>query len=195
MEVYELPQFICSYKFEEQRIIKEKVNEMALYKKNNYGGNNSNRNSRNYNDWNNKGERHFDQRHDDNSQSETDYSEILNYLKKPEDSKKYNLFSIEGTISKTFAGIPGGSQMRKFYDSVVDICDNAHDMEVSKGRLAMVLPIAYYANQRSFLNKGLFDFIKQSIKALNSIGDANEFKKSLEAFKDVFQAVVAYTKG
>ena len=173
------------------------VNEMDPYKKNNYGGNNSNRNSRNYNDWNNKGDRHFDQRRDDSSKSETDYSEILNYLKKPEDSKKYNLFSIKGTIIKTFEEVPGGSQMRKFYNSVVDICDNARDMEVSKGRLAMILPIAYYAaNKRSSspLNNKLFDFIKQSIKELNSIGDANEFKKSLQAFRDVFQAVVAYTK-
>lgn len=197
MEVYELPQFICGDKFEEQRIIKEKVNKMAPYKNNNYGGNNSNRNNRNYKDWNNnRTDRHFDQRPDNKDKLEIDYSEILNYLKKPEDSKKYNLFSIKGTISNTFAGIRGGSQMRKFYDSVVDICETARDMEVSKGRLAMILPIAYYANKRdsSNLDKRLFDFIKQSIKELNSIGDDNEFKKSLEAFKDVFQAIVAYTK-
>ncbi len=170
---------------------------MALYKKNNYGGHNNYGNTGNYtnSNRNNRSDRSADSRSYDNVGSKNDYSEILDYLKKPEDSKKYKLFNIEGTINEAFAEVPGGSQMRKFYDSVVDIYDSDSDMEASKGRLAMILPIAYYANQRRFLNKNLFDFIKQSIKELNNIEDAGEFKKSLEAFKDVFQAVVAYTKG
>ncbi|MFG1391033.1 type III-A CRISPR-associated protein Csm2 [Acidiplasma aeolicum] len=165
---------------------------MALYKKNNYSGNSNYRNNRNNNERN---DRHFGEKPSNyGSNPENNYSEILDYLKKPEDSKKYKLFSMDGIISKDFAGVPGGSQMRKFYDNVVDIYNNAREMESSKGRLAMMLPIAYYANQRGFLNRRLFDFIKQSIKELNSMGDADEFKRSLEAFKDVFQAVVAYTK-
>ncbi len=167
------------------------VIEMALYKKNNYGGN-SNRRDAGY--YNNRTDRQPNPKPYDNASQETDFSEILDYLKKPEDIKKYNLFNIDGKIKETFKNSKGGSQMRKFYDSIVDISDNNSDMEVSKGRLAMILPVAYYANKRHFLEKDLFDFIRKSIKQLNNIENADEFKKSLEAFKDVFQAVVAYTK-
>lgn len=161
---------------------------MVPYKNHNYVNNNY-RDNKNYN---NRPERHNNSNSENNKN--IDYSVILNYLKNPDDNKKYDLFSINGKIKQMFDKVLGGSQMRKFYNSIVDIHDKDATMEISKGRLAMILPIAYYANKRGVLRYELFKFINESIKTLNSIQNPDEFKKSLDAFKDVFQAVVAYTK-
>jgi CRISPR/Cas system CSM-associated protein Csm2 small subunit len=68
-------------------------------------------------------------------------------------------------------------------------------MEVAKGKLAKILPIIYYAKERKLVNDLFLNFVKLSLKTLNDINNEDDFKKSLWAFREVFQAVIAYSNG
>jgi len=155
---------------------------MALYKGNK--NNNSNNYNRNYGTYHNN----------DKKNGEENIDEIINYLKNPESVDLYKLFNEENGIIREKFNVRGGSQLRKFYNGVVDINDKCEGMKIAKAKLAMMLPIVYYSNQRRLLDYKIFNFINKAIKTLNGIDDEKQFKKSLEAFKNVFQAVIAYTK-
>jgi len=143
----------------------------------------------------------FDRNRDNKKREEKSVyinEDIIKYLLDPEskDLDLYTLFNEESGIIKNQFDILGGSQLRKFYNAVVDINDKYEGMKMAKAKLAMMLPIVYYSTKRGLLDKGniIFTFINKSIKTLNSINDEKQFRKSLEAFKNVFQAVIAYTK-
>ncbi|WP_048059395.1 type III-A CRISPR-associated protein Csm2 [Picrophilus oshimae] len=119
---------------------------------------------------------------------------ICSYLKDQKD--KYKMFSIDdGVIYKTFNTLNIRRQIRKFYDEIVKITENYKDPETARGQLAIMLPIVYYDKSRNLLDTEdrFFKFMKRSIKTLNEIEDG-KFKKSLDAYREVFQAIVAYTK-
>ena len=123
-------------------------------------------------------------------------AEIINYLKNPKSVELYKLFNEEDGIIKKQFNVKGGSQLRKFYNTVVDINDKYENMKLAKGKLAMILPIVYYSKERKLLDRGniISTFINQAVKTLNDIDNESQFKDSLKAFKNVFQAVIAYTK-
>lgn len=123
-------------------------------------------------------------------------AEIINYLKNPKSVELYKLFNEEDGIIKKQFNVKGGSQLRKFYNTVVDINDKYENMKLAKAKLAMILPIVYYSKERKLLDRGniISTFINQAVKTLNDIDNESQFKESLKAFKNVFQAVIAYTK-
>ena len=163
---------------------------MALYK--NYKNNNYGHNTQhNQNDRSDRNHESQDRRNYDNDNI---FDPIIKYLKNPENGNEYSLFSTDGIIYEIFYDMNGGSQIRKFYNSVVEITDQYNKMEVAKGKLARILPIIYYAKKRNLVDDLFLNFVKLSLKTLNDINNEDDFKKSLRAFREVFQAVIAYSK-
>ena len=109
------------------------------YKNNNYGHNTQH----NQNDRSDRNHESQDRRNYDNDNI---FDPIIKYLKNPENGDEYSLFSMDGFIYKTFSNMNGGSQIRKFYNSVVEITDQYNKMEVAKGKLAKILPIIYFCS-------------------------------------------------
>jgi CRISPR type III-A-associated protein Csm2 len=123
---------------------------------------------------------------------------ILSYIKEPVEEKKYELLGMEdGYIYKKFKDVPAGTQLRKFYTRVVEIDehykDTDKDTDRAKGDLASMIPIIYYSGQRGLLREKFYNFMVESIETLEGIPN-EKFGKSLKAFRELFQAVIAYTK-
>lgn len=123
---------------------------------------------------------------------------IIEFIKNPDNDSGYKIFLANGDIYKEFSEKKGGTQIRKFYDIVVKINEKSKDVKTAKAQLSMVMPIAYYSKERKsegapLLDEQFYCFIKESIDALMPY-DGEKFSNGLKAFREVFQAVIAYTK-
>jgi CRISPR type III-A-associated protein Csm2 len=94
-------------------------------------------------------------------------------------------------------------QIRKFYDYLLSILMNLMNSPFSSGqkdyiktarfRLIRMVPMVKYSSTRGLLGKGYENFISKSAEAVSRKEDT-EFRVALERFKDVYEAIVAYSK-
>lgn len=136
-------------------------------------------------------------------QDNTIYNEktILDYIKGEKNldyESQYQIFGMDGLIKKTYCVSQANdftmNQLRRFYDQIVSI-----EEKVSKGDddamsdLIRLVPIARYANARGLVDEKFSKLIDQSIGIITGQKGENA-KKSLRAFKNVMEAIVAYSK-
>lgn len=120
--------------------------------------------------------------------------EILEKIDLSDETQVAELISYEGLIHKYFQekGIKA-HQIRKIYDQILKILsrltDEAKEDKI-QAELSMELDIYIaYANKRGLLdNEGMIQEIYTVLK--KKIKD----KKSLEHFKKIFEAIIAYSK-
>ena len=85
------------------------------------------------------------------------------------------------------------SQMRKFYDNVVNIEEKYTGRQKALAQLSIITPLAYYANKRKLLDINDYNFLSRSVDALVKSTDS-DFELKLKRFRDVFQGIIAYGK-
>lgn len=173
---------------------------MSLYKK--PTGDHPNRQTQGYNNNNsfhaNNHNSHFGNRNEPippKEEMNDNIKAIMDYIENP--SQNYKIFSYyDGAIYKEFnrSEKTTSSQLRKFYTSVIGIAENYRDPDTAMGQLSMIIPHIYYAKQRNVVPGDFFDFFRKAITTLENKKDGdNNFEISLKAFRDVLQAIVAYT--
>jgi CRISPR type III-A-associated protein Csm2 len=91
-------------------------------------------------------------------------------------------------------------QIRRFYDYLLRISMNSQFssgqkeyIKIARFRLIRMVPMVKYSSTRGLLGKGYEDFISKSAEAVSRKDDA-EFPEALQRFKDVYEAIVAYSK-
>ncbi len=129
--------------------------------------------------------------------------EIMKYIRGEElgNGEKYKLFSLDGGIKREYcergADDSTMSQLRKFYDQIVAIHDKLSRGFKSKDvadDLIRIVPVARYAYARSLIREELVELINRSIDTITKSKNEEDFKKTLDRFKNVMEAIVAYSK-
>lgn len=130
---------------------------------------------------------------------------IVKYIEKGE-GELSSIFGLNG-YAKSLATSPTNNktkthQLRRFYDYLVSIDDSLRSGEmgefgerVFKLRLVRMIPLAAYSASpgRKLLDDGLSRFIQDSAQAVSS-KSGDDFVKALGRFRDVYEAIVAYSK-
>ncbi|MGP6240389.1 type III-A CRISPR-associated protein Csm2 [Cuniculiplasma sp. SKW4] len=125
---------------------------------------------------------------------------ILEYIRREEDmdyKSKYQLFGMEGLIKKTYcerqANDSTMNQLRRFYDQIVSIEEKTSKGEDSMSDLIRLVPIVRYANARGLVDERFSRLIDRSVEIITGQNGKNA-EKSLHSFKNVMEAIVAYSK-
>lgn len=126
---------------------------------------------------------------------------IIKYLKNESmsDQEKYEIFRLEGSIKKTYCGKEKDeakmNQLRKFYDEILSIHEEYPSNKKSAGgKLIRMLPVARYAYARDLINKDLLKLISEGIEIVSSQKDEALKIECLGNFRNVMEAVIAYSK-
>lgn len=141
-----------------------------------------------------------------NQGSSQQLKRIVGYIDKGE-GDLLSIFGLSGDI-KSLAGTGSGNrtkshQLRRFYDYLVSIDDSLRSGDLGKSeertaklRLIRLIPLAAYsaAPSRKLLDQVLSEFIGSSAQAV-SAKTGREFVDALRRFRDVYEALVAYSKG
>lgn len=131
---------------------------------------------------------------------------IVSYIESG-DGDLLSIFGLSGDI-KFLANTGSGNktkahQLRRFYDYLVSIDDSLqsggmekNEERAAKLRLIRLIPLAAYsaAPTRKLLDQGLSEFIGNSAQAVSG-KTGREFVDALRRFRDVYEALVAYSKG
>ena len=112
---------------------------------------------------------------------------------------QYEIFSLKGSIKTEYCERAGNeakmNQLRKFYDQILSINDDlVKGAKTVDGKLIRIVPIAKYAKARGLIDDKLMNLIDDSIGIISGHSDLNKKKVSLERFKNVMEAIVAYSK-
>lgn len=117
-----------------------------------------------------------------------------------------SIFGLNGgihTMANSDVSRTKSHQLRRFYDYLVSIDDSVKFGEkenksekVAKLRLIRLIPLAAYSASpsRKLLDRNLSDFIEKSAQAVSG-KTGEEFREALSRFRDVYEALVAYSKG
>lgn len=134
-------------------------------------------------------------------------AKIVTYIERG-DGDLVSIFGSSGFIasfasSSDSMGRTKAHQIRRFYDYLVSIDDTVrsgsgdHAFEKSaKLRLIRMVPLAAYSASpgRNLLGRDLYDFISKSAQAVSK-QTGKDFLEGLSRFRDVYEAIVAYSKG
>lgn len=95
-------------------------------------------------------------------------------------------------IADEIAAYPsmGASQIRKFYDYILDLCEKSETKDFSEilPFVKMLNSKVNYAKERKHANDKFAEMIKQCVAQVNS-------KEKLQIFKLFFEAVLGFSKG
>ncbi len=112
--------------------------------------------------------------------------EIRNFIENNKESQK---------------GDTANHQLRKFYDDIVEMSEvakktsgnpNDPSNSANKIRLAMMEARLNYARERRVLSKEIFELLKSCVHTVNT-QSAEKWADSLDRFKTLFEAIVAYS--
>ena len=112
---------------------------------------------------------------------------------------QYNIFKLDGLIKEKYCTYSGDeakmNQLRKFYDNILSISETYDSMGNSGDeKLIRLVPIAKYAHARGLIQKDLLKLIDTGVNIVCSEKDVEKKKQSLNRFKNVMEAVIAYSK-
>lgn len=129
---------------------------------------------------------------------------IVSYIKDGQ-GDPVSIFGLNGDIKSLAESDHGNKtkahQLRRFYDYLVSIedsirTDDKGNEKIARLRLIRMIPLAAYSSSqgRNLLDRTLSDFIEKSAQAVSG-KTGKEFKEALSRFRDVYEALVAYSKG
>ncbi len=125
---------------------------------------------------------------------------ILKYLRNDSltEGDQYEIFRLNGKIMEKYCKRNEDeakmSQLRKFYDEIVSIYDDYESGRKSGGRLIRLLPVARYAFARDLIRRDLLELINKGVEIVSKENDEKRKMECLRNFKNVMEAVIAYSK-
>ncbi|MGP6220481.1 type III-A CRISPR-associated protein Csm2 [Caldiplasma sukawensis] len=129
-----------------------------------------------------------------------DERKIFDYIRQEKDidyKSKYQIFGIEGLIKRTYcrdeANDSTMNQLRRFYDQIVSIEERASKGEDAINDLIRLVPIVRYANARKLVDNKFLNLIDKAVQIITEQNGDNAIK-SLHSFKNVMEAIIAYSK-
>ena len=136
----------------------------------------------------------------------SELQKIVSYIENDQ-GDPLSIFGLSGVVHAMANSASGNKtkshQLRRFYDYLVSIDDSLRSEEkggkgekIAKLRLIRMIPLAAYSASpsRRLLDGNLSDFIGKSAQAVSG-KTGKEFKEALSRFRDVYEALVAYSKG
>lgn len=138
------------------------------------------------------------------SNNKEDIQKMIRYVDSGSEnySEIVDLFRSGGHIQKLADSDtkPKSHQLRRFYDYLVNIENRSKTLGNEQSaesalrlQLLRMIPIAEYSRKRKFLDQQIQDFISGSAEAVARKRNV-DFIRSLERFRDVYEALVAYSK-